>query len=137
MNHSTKQNPLLPSTPSISSLKHSTPVFASRASCDTHETSPSKDDVPVHGLSEVIVGVLGGGQLELPCKCTFISSYSFDDSATVREFVKRWNVLAVEIEHVDVATMEMLEQQGVACQPKASTIRIIQICFSFTLPFGY
>ncbi|KAL0005479.1 hypothetical protein SO802_013040 [Lithocarpus litseifolius] len=79
MNHSTKQNPLLSSTPSSSSLKHSTPVFASWASCDTHETSP------------------------------------------------RWDVLTVEIEHVDVATMEMLEQQGVDCQPKALTIRIIQI----------
>nr|POE92310.1 phosphoribosylaminoimidazole carboxylase, chloroplastic [Quercus suber] len=47
---------------------------------------------------------------------------SFDDSATVLEFAKRWNVLTVEIEHVDVATMEMLEQQGVECQPRASTI---------------
>ncbi|XP_023916858.1 phosphoribosylaminoimidazole carboxylase, chloroplastic isoform X2 [Quercus suber] len=51
---------------------------------------------------------------------------SFDDSATVREFAKRCDVLTVEIEHVDVATMEMLEQQGVDCQPNASTIRIIQ-----------
>jgi phosphoribosylaminoimidazole carboxylase len=34
----------------------------------------------------------------------------------------------VEIEHVDAATMEKLEQQGVDCQPKASTIRIIQVC---------
>ena len=51
--------------------------------------------------------------------------------------VDRCDVLTAEIEHVDVATMEMLEQQGVDCQPKASTIRIIQICFSLTLPFGY
>lgn len=35
-------------------------------------------------------------------------------------------MLTVEIEHVDVATLEKLEQQGVDCQPKASTIRIIQ-----------
>ncbi|KAK4386261.1 Phosphoribosylaminoimidazole carboxylase, chloroplastic, partial [Sesamum angolense] len=35
-------------------------------------------------------------------------------------------VLTVEIEHVDAATLEKLEQQGVDCQPKASTIRIIQ-----------
>ena len=40
----------------------------------------------------------------------------------------RCAVLTVEIEHVDVATMEKLEQQGVDCQPKASTIRIIQVC---------
>ena len=51
--------------------------------------------------------------------------------------VDRCDVLTVEIEHVDVATMEMLEQQGVDCQPKASTIRIIQVCFSLTLPIGY
>ena len=49
----------------------------------------------------------------------------------------RSDVLTAEIEHVDVATMEMLEQQGVDCQPKASTIQIIQVCFPLTLPFGY
>ncbi|KAK7842867.1 phosphoribosylaminoimidazole carboxylase [Quercus suber] len=147
MNHSTKQNPLLSSS---SSLKHTTPVFAPQASRVTHETSPSKDDVPVHGLSEVIVGVLGGGQLGRMlcqaasqmaikvmvldplenCPASALSYHhmvgSFDDSATVREFAKRCDVLTVEIEHVDVATMEMLEQQGVDCQPNASTIRIIQ-----------
>ncbi|KAK9147866.1 hypothetical protein Scep_006623 [Stephania cephalantha] len=36
-------------------------------------------------------------------------------------------VLTVEIEHVDVATIEKLEQNGIICQPKASTIRIIQL----------
>ncbi|XP_065853854.1 phosphoribosylaminoimidazole carboxylase, chloroplastic isoform X2 [Euphorbia lathyris] len=51
---------------------------------------------------------------------------SFDDSATVQEFAKRCGVLTVEIEHVDVATLEKLEQQGVDCQPKAATVRIIQ-----------
>ncbi|XP_031253956.1 phosphoribosylaminoimidazole carboxylase, chloroplastic-like isoform X5 [Pistacia vera] len=38
----------------------------------------------------------------------------------------RCGVLTVEIEHVDVATLHKLEQQGVDCQPKASTIQIIQ-----------
>ncbi|KAM4080107.1 hypothetical protein ACB094_09G166200 [Castanea mollissima] len=151
MNHSTKQNPLLSSSSSSSSsLKHTTPVFASQASRVTHETSPSKDDVPVHGLSEVIVGVLGGGQLGRMlcqaasqmaikvmvldplenCPASALSYHhmvgGFDNSATVCEFARRCDVLTVEIEHVDVATMEMLEQQGVDCQPKASTIRIIQ-----------
>ncbi|XP_075638888.1 phosphoribosylaminoimidazole carboxylase, chloroplastic-like isoform X1 [Castanea sativa] len=149
MNHSAKQNPLLSSS-SSSSLKHATPVFACQASRVTHETSPSKDDVPVHGLSEVIVGVLGGGQLGRMlcqaasqmaikvmvldplenCPASALSYHhmvgSFDNSATVCEFARRCDVLTVEIEHVDVATMEMLEQQGVDCQPKASTIRIIQ-----------
>lgn len=96
------------------------------------------------------MGVLGGGQLgrmlcqaasQLAIKVTVLdpmencpasslSHYhmvgSYDDSATVQEFAKRCGVLTVEIEHVDVVTLEKLEQQGVDCQPKASTIRIIQ-----------
>uniref|UniRef100_A0A2N9ELJ0 phosphoribosylaminoimidazole carboxylase n=1 Tax=Fagus sylvatica TaxID=28930 RepID=A0A2N9ELJ0_FAGSY len=118
---------------------------------DSHETQPRKDDVPIHGVSELVVGVLGGGQLgrmlcqaasQMAIKVMILDplencpasslSYnhmvgSFDDSATVRQFAKRCDVLTVEIEHVDVETMEMLEQLGVDCQPKASTIRIIQI----------
>lgn len=39
----------------------------------------------------------------------------------------RCGVLTVEIEHVDAATLEKLEKHGVDCQPKASTIRIIQV----------
>ncbi|KAH9699084.1 AIR carboxylase [Citrus sinensis] len=131
---------------------HQNPVLmACHASRDSNETSPArKDDSSVHGLSETIVGVLGGGQLgrmlcqaasQLAIKVMVLDplencpasalSYhhmvgSFDDSATVQEFAKRCGVLTVEIEHVDVATMEKLEQQGVDCQPKASTIRIIQ-----------
>ncbi|OIS99350.1 phosphoribosylaminoimidazole carboxylase, chloroplastic [Nicotiana attenuata] len=35
-------------------------------------------------------------------------------------------VLTIDIERVDVATLEKLECQGVDCEPKASTIRIIQ-----------
>ncbi|XP_057470699.1 phosphoribosylaminoimidazole carboxylase, chloroplastic-like isoform X2 [Actinidia eriantha] len=38
----------------------------------------------------------------------------------------RCGVLTVEIEHVDAETLERLERQGIDCQPKASTIRIIQ-----------
>ncbi|RYQ91232.1 hypothetical protein Ahy_B09g097121 isoform C [Arachis hypogaea] len=112
--------------------------------------SLSNDELPVRGLSEVIVGVLGGGQLgrmlcqaasqmaikvivldpQENCPASSLSYHhmvgSFDDSATVEEFAKRCGVLTVEIEHVDVATLEKLEKQGVDCQPKASTIRIIQ-----------
>lgn len=39
----------------------------------------------------------------------------------------RCGVLTVEIEHVDAVTLELLEQQGIDCQPKASTIKIIQV----------
>ncbi|KAH8481055.1 hypothetical protein Peur_062137 [Populus x canadensis] len=134
-----------------SSLKQfQSPILACQASTDTHDTSFRKDDLPVHGVSEVIVGVLGGGQLgrmlcqaasEMAIKVMVLDPLtncpasaiaydhmvgSFDDSATVQEFAKRCGVLTVEIEHVDAATMEKLEQQGVDCQPKASTIRIIQ-----------
>ncbi|XP_028770714.1 phosphoribosylaminoimidazole carboxylase, chloroplastic isoform X2 [Neltuma alba] len=108
------------------------------------------DELPVHGPSEIIVGVLGGGQLgrmlcqaaskmaikvmvldpQENCPASSLSFDhmvgSFDDSATVEEFAKRCGVLTFEIEHVDVATLEKLEQHGVDCQPKASTVRIIQ-----------
>uniref|UniRef100_A0A2N9FQ27 phosphoribosylaminoimidazole carboxylase n=1 Tax=Fagus sylvatica TaxID=28930 RepID=A0A2N9FQ27_FAGSY len=143
MDCTNKQTHLLTSTSSSSSLKC--------VSRDSHETQPRKDDVPIHGVSELVVGVLGGGQLgrmlcqaasQMAIKVMILDplencpasslSYnhmvgSFDDSATVRQFAKRCDVLTVEIEHVDVETMEMLEQLGVDCQPKASTIRIIQI----------
>lgn len=39
----------------------------------------------------------------------------------------RCGLLTVEIEHVDAVTLELLEQQGIDCQPKASAIRIIQV----------
>ncbi|KAL1209939.1 Phosphoribosylaminoimidazole carboxylase, chloroplastic [Cardamine amara subsp. amara] len=133
------------------------PVLACGASAlpcsSSHEASPiseNKEDKHVHGVSELIVGVLGGGQLgrmlcqaasQMGIKVMILDpsencsasalSYShmvdsFDDSSTVEEFAKRCGVLTVEIEHVDVETLEKLEKQGVDCQPKASTIRIIQ-----------
>ncbi|KAK8334948.1 hypothetical protein V6Z12_A09G020900 [Gossypium hirsutum] len=137
---------------SSSSSKLYNPVFACRTSRDSHETDSSRkdDDSPVHGLSEKIVGVLGGGQLgRMLCQAASKMAIkvivldpsencpasalaydhmvgSFDDSATVEEFAKRCGVLTVETEHVDVATLEKLEQQGIDCEPKASTIRIIQ-----------
>lgn len=73
------------------------------------------EKLPVHGLSEVIVGVLGGGQLgrmlcqaasEMAikvfildpmenCPASGLSDYhmvgSYDDSATIEEFAKRLN----------------------------------------------
>lgn len=132
------------------SKKH--PSFSCKASVDAPSSSIKNGDLPlpVHGVSEKIVGILGGGQLgrmlcqaasEMAlkvaildpsenCPASSLSHYhmvgSFDDSATVEEFAKRCGILTVEIEHVDVATLEKLEQQGVDCQPKASTIRIIQ-----------
>nr|KYP74487.1 hypothetical protein KK1_007170 [Cajanus cajan] len=126
------------------------PHLVCQATTQDAAVSLSNDESPVHGLSEVVVGVLGGGQLgrmmcqaasqmaikvvvldpQENCPASSFSYHhmvgSFDDSATVEEFAKRCGVLTVEIEHVDVDTLEKLEKQGVDCQPKASTIRIIQ-----------
>lgn len=113
-------------------------------------SSERKNGLSIHGISETIVGVLGGGQLGRMfcqaatcmavkvitldplenCPASSVSYHhvvgSFDDADTVREFAKRCGVLTVEIEHVDAVTLEKLEQQGIDCQPKASTIKIIQ-----------
>ncbi|XP_058784552.1 uncharacterized protein LOC131659363 [Vicia villosa] len=88
----------------------------------------------VHGLSETIVGVLGGGQLgSMLCQaatkiaikivvldpqencpasslCYQHMVESFDDCATVEEFAKRCGVLTFEIEHVNVTTLKKLEK---------------------------
>ncbi|KAL5566914.1 hypothetical protein UlMin_030078 [Ulmus minor] len=145
-----KQKLLASSSSSKQPLRNQNPILACRASPDSFDTSPRDDDVPVHGMSETIVGVLGGGQLgrmlcqaasQMAIKVVVLDPQencpasalafdhmvgSFDDSVTVEEFAKRCGVLTVEIEHVDADTLEKLEQQGVDCEPKASTIRIIQ-----------
>ncbi|KAI3984143.1 hypothetical protein MKX01_035270 [Papaver californicum] len=98
-----------------------------------------ENEISVHGVSDKVVGVLGGGQLgQMLCQAASQMGIKvmvldplencpasalayvhvvgrFDDSAEVEEFAKRCGVLTFEIEHVDVD-----------CQPKASTIRIIQ-----------
>ncbi|KAL7585152.1 hypothetical protein Lser_V15G46270 [Lactuca serriola] len=120
-----------------------------RASMET-DVSQRKENAPAHGVSEAVVGVLGGGQLGrmlcqaasqmsikinildpmVNCPASSICHHhmvgSYDNSTTVEEFAKRCGILTVEIEHVDADTLEKLEKQGVDCQPKASTIRIIQ-----------
>ncbi|XP_042505158.1 phosphoribosylaminoimidazole carboxylase, chloroplastic-like [Macadamia integrifolia] len=121
-----------------------------QASGESHDSPTEKGDLPVHGFSDIVVGVLGGGQLgrmlcqaasQMAIKVAILDPHencpasalsydhmvgSYDDSDTVQEFAKRCGVLTVEIEHVDAITLEKLEKQGVDCQPKASTIRIIQ-----------
>ncbi|KAK2982070.1 hypothetical protein RJ640_003195 [Escallonia rubra] len=147
----------LTTTPSSSSTSRlrlkqqsASSISPCRATVQIQQTSPKEVGVPVHGLSETVVGVLGGGQLgRMMCQaasqmaikvivldpaencpasalCHYHMVGSYNDSATVEEFAKRCGVLTVEIEHVDAATLEKLEKQGVDCQPKASTIRIIQ-----------
>ncbi|KAA3472901.1 phosphoribosylaminoimidazole carboxylase, chloroplastic-like [Gossypium australe] len=119
------------------------PIFAFRASRDSHETDSSRSS-----CRKDIVGVLGGGQLgrmlcqvaskmaikvmvldpseNCPASALVYAHMVGSFDATVEEFAKRCGVLTVEIEHMDVATLEKLEQQGIDCEPKASTIRIIQ-----------
>ncbi|XP_068661684.1 phosphoribosylaminoimidazole carboxylase, chloroplastic [Aristolochia californica] len=128
------------------------PLSAPISCCSTQSDSSAStmDALSVHGHSETIVGVLGGGQLgRMLCQaasqmaikvmildplencpassiCYHHMVGNYDDSDTVQEFAKRCEVLTVEIEHVDVSTLEKLEQQGIDCEPRASTIRIIQ-----------
>lgn len=142
------------SPPSYLSLKLQQPkitrMLTFRANANPIPQMVRHDGTPVHGVSEKVVGVLGGGQLGqmlcqaastmgikvivldpmANCPASSIARYhmigSFNDSAIVAEFSKRCDIVTTEIEHVDVATLEKLEEQGVDCQPKASTIRIIQ-----------
>ncbi|XP_061371352.1 phosphoribosylaminoimidazole carboxylase, chloroplastic-like [Gastrolobium bilobum] len=135
-------------TPSLSPLKLKHCHLLCQASQDA--VPLRNDELLVHEPSEMIVGILGGGQLaRMLCEaaspmgikvmvldprencpasslCYHHMVGSFDDSTTVEEFAKRCGLLTFEIEHVDVALLEKLEKQGVNCQPKASTIRIIQ-----------
>ncbi|XP_071729817.1 phosphoribosylaminoimidazole carboxylase, chloroplastic [Rutidosis leptorrhynchoides] len=121
-----------------------------RASMDSDVAQRKENTATSYGLSEKVVGVLGGGQLGrmlcqaasqmaikvnvldpmVNCPACSISHHhmvgSYNDSTTVEEFAKTCEILTVEIEHVDADTLEKLEKQGVDCQPKASTIRIIQ-----------
>ncbi|WVZ72698.1 hypothetical protein U9M48_021117 [Paspalum notatum var. saurae] len=133
----------------------SAPPLSLRAARASMQPAAAPQDGPggapaVRGVSETVVGVLGGGQLgKMLCQaasqmgiriavldplqdcpassvCHEHVVGSFTDGDAVREFAKRCDVLTVEIEHVDAATLEKLEAQGVDCEPKASTISIIQ-----------
>ncbi|RLM91502.1 phosphoribosylaminoimidazole carboxylase, chloroplastic [Panicum miliaceum] len=107
-----------------------------RASMQPAAPLPERQGVPpVHGVSNTVVGVLGGGQLgkmlcqaasQMGIKMVILDPLqgcpassvchehvvgSFSDGDAVREFSKRCGVLTVEIEHVDAATLEKLEEQ--------------------------
>ncbi|KAJ3702269.1 hypothetical protein LUZ61_005974 [Rhynchospora tenuis] len=127
---------------------------------DSGSSSHPQEMTTTHGVSETIIGVLGGGQLgrmlcqaasKMALKIVILDpmencpasslSYqhvvgNFKDGDAVCEFAKRCGVLTVEIEHVDAITLEKLEQQGIDCQPKASTIRIIQDKYSQKVYFS-
>jgi len=124
--------------------RQETPAANQAATCEDLCTS-------VIGLCDTVVGILGGGQLgrmlcqtasKMGVKVAVLDPLencpasalaykhvvgSFRDTNAVQEFAKGCGVLTVEIEHVDVETLEMLEEQGVDCQPNSSTIRLIQM----------
>lgn len=124
-------------------FRQATPAANQAATCEDLCTS-------VIGLCDTVVGVLGGGQLgrmlcqaasKMGVKVAVLDPLencpasalaykhvigSFRDTNAVQEFAKGCGVLTVEIEHVDAETLEMLEEQGVDCQPNSWTIRLIQ-----------
>lgn len=51
---------------------------------------------------------------------------SFRDPQKIAELAQHCDVVTVEIEHVDTDALETLEKQGVAVQPSARTVRLIQ-----------
>ncbi|MCO5588739.1 hypothetical protein L7F22_042698 [Adiantum nelumboides] len=146
-----KLPPLVMDTPTSHTYIFSAASQPSSAVVDNPSTSLC-DDIcsSTVGLCDTVVGVLGGGQLgrmlcqaastlgvkvavldpekECPAKGLAYKHVvgSFRDTNAVREFAKECGVLTVEIEHVDVETLEKLEAEGVDIEPKPSTIRIIQ-----------
>ena len=95
------------------------------------------------------IGILGGGQLgrmliqealkyddefytldpNSDCSCAQISTFTkgnFNDFQTVLDFGKDKDIVSIEIEHVSVAALEELENQGIKVIPSANIIKIIQ-----------
>ena len=96
------------------------------------------------------VGVLGGGQLgrmmaqdasrlgiqllvldpQPACPAALVGAQQvvghFNSAAEVTRLAEQVDVLTMEIEHVNVAALDEVEKAGVAVQPSADTIRIIQ-----------
>lgn len=96
------------------------------------------------------MGILGGGQLgrmliqetinldidvhildpdpDAPCRdiAHAFTNGSFKDYDTVLAFGKGMDVLTIEIEHVNVDALEVLEKEGVNVYPQPKVIRLIQ-----------
>lgn len=100
--------------------------------------------------SDFKLGILGGGQLgkmmltdtrkfdiqtyvldpsdEAPCKigCNKFFKGDLMDFDTVYNFGKQVDVLTFEIEHVNVAALEKLENEGLKVYPSPKTLKLIQ-----------
>ena len=95
------------------------------------------------------IGILGGGQLgrmliqealkyddeiyvldpNSECSCANISHFTqgdFDNKEDVFNFGKDKDVVSIEIEHVNVEGLELLEDQGITVIPTSKIIKIIQ-----------
>ena len=95
------------------------------------------------------IGILGGGQLgrmliqealkyddefytldpNADCSCSHISHFTqgdFNQKEEVVNFGKDKDVVSIEIEHVSVEGLEVLEKQGVKVIPNSNIIKIIQ-----------
>ncbi|WP_340202181.1 5-(carboxyamino)imidazole ribonucleotide synthase [Ascidiimonas sp. W6] len=96
------------------------------------------------------LGILGGGQLgkmllyetrkydiftlvmdssdQAPCRiaCNEFVTGDLMDFDSVYNFGKKADVLTIEIEHVNVAALEKLEEEGVKVYPSSDTLKIIQ-----------
>ncbi|GAQ82166.1 phosphoribosylaminoimidazole carboxylase [Klebsormidium nitens] len=126
-------------------------VRCAMSSVDEDETDVCGDlCTTTEGLCNTVVGVLGGGQLgRMLCQAASPMGLkvdvldplpeapasriahrhevgSFKDASAVRIFARGCGVLTVEIEHVDVDTLDALASEGVDVEPRPSTIRIIQ-----------
>ena len=101
-------------------------------------------------IEEVRIGILGGGQLgrmmiqagmnfnlhisvldpdkDAPCKsiADVFQTGSLADFNTIYEFGKNADVLTIEIEHVNVEALEILEREGVKVFPQPQIIKTIQ-----------
>eukprot|EP00271_Cylindrocystis_brebissonii_P011217 TRINITY_DN2815_c0_g1_i1.p1 TRINITY_DN2815_c0_g1~~TRINITY_DN2815_c0_g1_i1.p1 ORF type:complete len:709 (-),score=130.79 TRINITY_DN2815_c0_g1_i1:480-2606(-) len=119
------------------------------------------DEATSPWAESTVVGILGGGQLgRMLCEAasslgirvkvldplsnapaaTVAGEHvvgSFTDAATIREFAKGCSVLTVEIEHVDVASLEALEKEGLPIHPSPSTLAVIQDKFAQKVHFRH
>ncbi|CAL9777186.1 unnamed protein product, partial [Musa acuminata subsp. burmannicoides] len=93
------------------------------------------DGLAIRGVSETVVGVLGGGQLgrmlcqaanQMAIKVVTLDPLESCPASGIAYHHVVGSFDDVEIEHVDAVTLEKLELLGIDCQSKASTVRIIQ-----------
>jgi len=101
-------------------------------------------------VSEIKLGILGGGQLgrmliqeainlnlttlvldpdaDAPCKsiANYFENGSITDYDTVYNFGKKADVITIEIEKVNVEALEQLEKEGKLVYPQPRVIRLIQ-----------